>query len=195
MRLLVIEDNRNLTANLFDYFESRGHTLDAAPDGITGLYLAATHPYDAIILDWMLPRLEGPEGVEVIGLERDQAVSGRWRGTFFCRSRGAHRLVVQALRVGVVVETLERELAVTPDGPEGARLEVDHAALRQLAERGGGYYAAEGDESWTDWLAVRWTPAMQTETVAVISSGPWFLLGMLALMLLEWWLRRKNNLV
>jgi DNA-binding response OmpR family regulator len=61
MRLLVIEDNRNLTANLFDYFESRGHTLDAAPDGITGLYLAATHPYDAIILDWMLPRLEGPE--------------------------------------------------------------------------------------------------------------------------------------
>lgn len=61
MRLLVIEDNRNLTANLFDYFESRGHTLDAAPDGVTGLHLAVTHAYDAIILDWMLPRLEGPE--------------------------------------------------------------------------------------------------------------------------------------
>lgn len=61
MRLLVIEDNRNLIANLFDYFEARGHVLDVAPDGVTGLHLAATHAYDAILLDWMLPRMEGPE--------------------------------------------------------------------------------------------------------------------------------------
>ncbi|MDO5610421.1 MAG: response regulator transcription factor [Pseudomonadota bacterium] len=60
MRLLVVEDNRDLLANLFDYFEARGHVLDAAPDGVTGLHLAVTQPYDAIILDWMLPRLEGP---------------------------------------------------------------------------------------------------------------------------------------
>jgi len=61
MRLLVVEDNRNLVANLFDYFEARGHTLDAAPDGITGLHLATTQPYDAVVLDWMLPRMAGPE--------------------------------------------------------------------------------------------------------------------------------------
>jgi DNA-binding response OmpR family regulator len=61
MRLLVVEDNRNLVANLFDYFEARGHTLDAAPDGITGLHLATTQPYDAVVLDWMLPRMDGPE--------------------------------------------------------------------------------------------------------------------------------------
>ncbi|GAB3388768.1 response regulator transcription factor [Lysobacter fragariae] len=61
MRVLVIEDNRNLVANLFDYFESRGYTLDAAPDGVTGLALAAAHAYDVVLLDWMLPRLEGPE--------------------------------------------------------------------------------------------------------------------------------------
>ena len=61
MRLLVIEDNRQLVANLFDYFESRGHVLDVAPDGVTGLHLAASHAYDALILDWMLPRMEGPE--------------------------------------------------------------------------------------------------------------------------------------
>ena len=35
--------------------------LDAAPDGLTGLHLAGTQVYDAIVLDWMLPRLEGPE--------------------------------------------------------------------------------------------------------------------------------------
>ena len=61
MRLLIVEDNRNLVANLFAYFEARGHVLDAAPDGITGLHLALTQPYDAVILDWMLPRMDGPE--------------------------------------------------------------------------------------------------------------------------------------
>lgn len=60
MRLLIIEDNRSLVANLFDYFEARGHILDVAPDGVTGLHLAATHSYDALILDWGLPRLDGP---------------------------------------------------------------------------------------------------------------------------------------
>ncbi|QDW66469.1 response regulator transcription factor [Luteimonas granuli] len=61
MRLLVIEDNRNLVANIFEYFEARGHLLDAAPDGPNGLHLAGAQAYDAIVLDWMLPRLDGPE--------------------------------------------------------------------------------------------------------------------------------------
>ncbi|WCE05602.1 response regulator transcription factor [Pseudoxanthomonas sp. JBR18] len=61
MRLLVIEDNRNLVANLFDYFEPRGHALDAAPDGVTGLHLATTQTFDAVVLDWMLPRMDGRE--------------------------------------------------------------------------------------------------------------------------------------
>lgn len=60
MRLLIIEDNRDLVANLFEYFEARDHVLDAAPDGITGLHLALTQPYDAVVLDWMLPRMDGP---------------------------------------------------------------------------------------------------------------------------------------
>lgn len=61
MRLLVVEDNRNLMANLFDYFEARGHALDAAPDGPTGLHLAVTRDFDAIVLDWNLPRMDGRE--------------------------------------------------------------------------------------------------------------------------------------
>lgn len=59
MKLLVVEDNRNLVANVFDYFEQRGHVLDAAPDGVTGLHLASSNDYDAVVLDWMLPRLDG----------------------------------------------------------------------------------------------------------------------------------------
>ncbi|TWI12078.1 response regulator transcription factor [Aerolutibacter ruishenii] len=66
MRILVVEDNRSLVANLFEYFEARGHVLDAAPDGRTGLHLALNHAYDAIVLDWMLPRLEGHEVVRAL---------------------------------------------------------------------------------------------------------------------------------
>lgn len=61
MRVLVVDDNRDLVAMLFDYLEARGHTLDAAPDGFTGRHLAISQSYDAIVLDWMLPRLEGPD--------------------------------------------------------------------------------------------------------------------------------------
>lgn len=61
MRLLVVEDNRSLVANLFDYFEPRGHAVDAAPDGPTGFHLASSHDYDVVVLDWNLPRLDGCE--------------------------------------------------------------------------------------------------------------------------------------
>ncbi|MCA0395617.1 MAG: response regulator transcription factor [Proteobacteria bacterium] len=60
MRILVVEDNKNLVANLFEYFEARGHVLDAAPDGLTGLHLAVTQNFDVVVLDWMLPRMDGP---------------------------------------------------------------------------------------------------------------------------------------
>lgn len=74
MRLLIIEDNRSLVANLFDYFETRGHILDAAPDGATGLHLATSHHYDAIVLDWMLPRMDGPEVLRKLREEHDSNV-------------------------------------------------------------------------------------------------------------------------
>jgi DNA-binding response OmpR family regulator len=73
MRLLVVEDNRSLVGNLFEYFEARGHALDAAPDGVTGLHLATTQSYDAVILDWMLPRMDGPEFLRRLR-ERDSPV-------------------------------------------------------------------------------------------------------------------------
>lgn len=61
MRLLIVEDNRRLVTNLFEYFEPRGYVVDAAPDGVVGKWLASTQHYDAIILDRMLPRLDGCE--------------------------------------------------------------------------------------------------------------------------------------
>ncbi len=59
MRLLLVEDNRNLVAHLFEHFERAGHAVDVAPDGPTGLHLARSQPYDAVVLDWGLPRMDG----------------------------------------------------------------------------------------------------------------------------------------
>jgi len=61
MYLLVVEDNRDLSANLFDYLTGHGHTVDLAYDGRAGLEFALRDPYDAVILDLMLPRLDGIE--------------------------------------------------------------------------------------------------------------------------------------
>ncbi|MGB7933045.1 MAG: DNA-binding response regulator, partial [Gammaproteobacteria bacterium] len=46
MRILVIEDNHDLAANLCEYLEERGHLVDAAEDGLTGLHLAVRNTYD-----------------------------------------------------------------------------------------------------------------------------------------------------
>lgn len=59
MNILLIEDNRDLATNLFDYFEAKGYAMDLAADGISGLHFAASNAYDAIILDVMLPGMDG----------------------------------------------------------------------------------------------------------------------------------------
>jgi DNA-binding response OmpR family regulator len=59
MRVLIVEDNSDLAANIFDFLEARGHAPDAAGDGITGLHLAVTQDYDVIVLDIMLPGIDG----------------------------------------------------------------------------------------------------------------------------------------
>ncbi|MBS0576123.1 MAG: response regulator transcription factor [Proteobacteria bacterium] len=61
MRILVIEDNNDIAANLGDFLEERGHTVDFAADGVTGLHLAVVNEFDAIVLDLNLPGMDGLE--------------------------------------------------------------------------------------------------------------------------------------
>lgn len=59
LRILIIEDNPDLAENIAEYFEIQGHLLDFAMDGIGGIHLAVTEEYDVIILDIMLPGMDG----------------------------------------------------------------------------------------------------------------------------------------
>ena len=59
MRILVIEDNPDIASNIGDYLSDRGNVIDFAGDGITGLHLAVVNDYECIVLDLMLPGMDG----------------------------------------------------------------------------------------------------------------------------------------
>jgi two-component system OmpR family response regulator len=61
MRLLVVEDEEDLRRGLEQALREEGYAVDAAGDGTDALYKAETWEYDAIVLDIMLPGLDGLE--------------------------------------------------------------------------------------------------------------------------------------
>ncbi|MDQ4026472.1 MAG: response regulator transcription factor [Actinomycetota bacterium] len=71
MRVLVVEDEKRLAAGLKKGLEAEGFATDVALSGTHGLWLARQHPYDAIVLDIMLP---GVNGYRVCASLRDDGV-------------------------------------------------------------------------------------------------------------------------
>ncbi|HMM56036.1 MAG TPA: response regulator transcription factor [Rudaea sp.] len=59
MRILLIEDQRDIAANIWDYLEHRGFVMDHTIDGASGLRMALDGDYDVIVLDLGLPKLDG----------------------------------------------------------------------------------------------------------------------------------------
>jgi two-component system OmpR family response regulator len=61
MRLLIVEDEPDLLASLARALREEGYAVDTSADGEEGLYKAESYEYDAVLLDVMLPRLDGWE--------------------------------------------------------------------------------------------------------------------------------------
>ena len=59
MRILVVEDEPDLLASLARALRDEGYAVDTAPDGEEGLYKAENADYDAIVLDVMMPKMDG----------------------------------------------------------------------------------------------------------------------------------------
>ena len=70
MRILVVEDERRLASSLRAGLEAEGFAVDTAYDGEEGLWYAREHEYDAILLDIMLPRLNGYKVCETLRAEQ-----------------------------------------------------------------------------------------------------------------------------
>jgi DNA-binding response OmpR family regulator len=68
--VLLVEDNRNISEMVGEYLEGRGFEVDFAADGLDGYRLATENSYDVIVLDLMLPRMDG---IEVCKRLREEA--------------------------------------------------------------------------------------------------------------------------
>ncbi|HMM62554.1 MAG TPA: response regulator, partial [Mesorhizobium sp.] len=64
MRILVVEDDKDLNRQISGALEDAGYVVDKAFDGEEGHYLGDTEPYDAVVLDIGLPQMDGISVVE-----------------------------------------------------------------------------------------------------------------------------------
>jgi len=72
MKLLIIEDDKNILSFLTRGFKEDGYITDSATSGADGEYLALMNHYDVIVLDWMLPN---KNGIKVLESLRAQNIS------------------------------------------------------------------------------------------------------------------------
>jgi two-component system OmpR family response regulator len=74
MRLLVVEDEPDLLQSLAEALREDGYAVDTASRGDDGLHKARSWDYDAIVLDWMLPGLNGIEFLHRLRCEKKTPV-------------------------------------------------------------------------------------------------------------------------
>ena len=94
MRILVVEDDKQLAAALRRGLEGEGYAVDVALDGVEGEWYAAEHDYDALVLDVMLPGLPGDE------LCARLREAGDWTPILMLTARSGARDEARALDTG-----------------------------------------------------------------------------------------------
>jgi two-component system, OmpR family, response regulator len=70
MRLLLVEDDPKIASFILKGMKAEGYAVDHASDGQEGLQMAVTEPYDAAIIDVMLPKLDGLSVIERMRKEK-----------------------------------------------------------------------------------------------------------------------------
>jgi len=93
MRILVIEDEPKAAAYVRKGLAEQGYAVDVAHDGIDGLHMATTNKYDIVLLDVMLPGIDGWSVLERMRRECDTPV-------LFLTSRGQVEDRVKGLQLG-----------------------------------------------------------------------------------------------
>ena len=94
MRLLVVEDSRTLRESIVAGLRDLGHAVDAAGDGDEAIRLVGLAKYDAIVLDWVLPKRDGIAVVDALS-----SMQGR-PGVLMLTARDAVPDRVEGLRRG-----------------------------------------------------------------------------------------------
>ena len=94
MRVLLVEDDRRLAGAVKRGLEGEGYAVDVASDGAEAVWLAGETTYDAMVLDVMLPQLNG---LEVCRRLRD---AGNWVPVLMLTAKNGERDEARALDTG-----------------------------------------------------------------------------------------------
>ena len=166
MRLLLVEDSERLARSLKAGLDRSGHVVDVATDGRMGLARARCEPYDVVILDLMLPLLDGLEvlrhlreegrDVPVLVLtardDVEDRVLGLRRGAddylgkpfafeeLLARIEGLGRRLHGRTQARIVIGDLEIDTAARRVTRAGVEIPLDareYSVLRLLADRAG----------------------------------------------------------
>jgi two-component system, OmpR family, response regulator len=163
MRLLIVEDEEDLRRGLEQALREEGYAVDAAGEGADALYKAETWDYDAIVLDIMLPGLDGWEILQrlrrkkktpVLLLTARDAVQDRVRGL----DLGADDYLVKPFDLGELlarVRSLIRRAAAAPNpvmilGPVSI-----NTAARTVAVEGSEIALTAREYALIEYLATR----------------------------------------
>ena len=144
MRILLVEDQHDIAANIWDFLERRGHVVDHCADGASGLARAVGGGFDAIVLDLGLPRLDGLDlcralreaghGVPVLMLTARDTLDDKLRG--FAEGADDYMVKPFALReLDARLRALHRRNGALPSRIEFGGLAYD--ADTMTAEREG----------------------------------------------------------
>jgi len=164
MRVLAVEDEPDLLSSLIQALREDGYAVDGAPDGEEGLYKAESNDYDAIVLDIMLPGIDGWELLRrlrktkktpVLMLTARDAVRDRVRGL----DTGADDYLVKPFELAELLARL-RALIRRSASQAQSRLQIGDVvidtAARTVSRRGETVALTAREYSLLEFLAANW---------------------------------------
>ena len=146
MRLLLVEDDIKIASFIIKGFEAAGYAVDHAADGEEGLHLALSEPYDAAIIDIMIPKLDGLSLIEkmrgarvatpVIVLSARSSVDDRVKGL----QKGSDDYLTKPFAFSELLARVQALIRRAGGGTEPTRLvfsDLSMDLITREVERGG----------------------------------------------------------
>src|SRR3989449_9271145 len=95
--LLIIEDDDNISTAIEEYFSRAGYAVSAAPDGIAGVETATKNRPDVVVLDLMLPKMDGLASIRDRKSTRLNSSHGYISYAVFCliKKKSRNRVITQ----------------------------------------------------------------------------------------------------
>jgi two-component system response regulator (stage 0 sporulation protein F) len=118
-RILVVDDEANIRSSLRRQLEEAGHEVAAASDGVEGLAVYECEPADVVLVDLMMPIMDGFEVIETLREQHPEAriiaMSGipesQWNALGAARDLGAGHTLAKPFTEADLLLTLQKALA------------------------------------------------------------------------------------